>query len=449
MARQIALVTAVAAVVSVLLSGLAAAGLVRGAYDARAREALQQQAALFAELVDRPAGTTSAAARRDLRRVFTRTGTRVVRIGGDGRVPGAAGTPALPADLVAAVAAGEPVSSVRTIAGTRYLVEAEPAGATGGVLLLQRGSDARAVDGTVLRRFALALLVGLACGAALGVALARRLARPLVAAAAAAHELAGGQRDVRLVPAGSREVGEVADALNTLAGALTASEGRQRAFLLSVSHELRTPLTSVRGFAEALADGVATGDDAAQAGVVIGREAARLQRLVDDLLDLARLGADSFRLDPVDTDLTALVADAAAVWQGRCEAVGVDLRVALPAYAVRARTDPGRLRQVVDGLAENALRVTPAGRPLVLALDREDGVAVLQVRDGGPGLAPEDLPVAFERGVLHERYRGVRPAGSGLGLALVQGLVTRLGGTIGAGHAAEGGAAFTVRLPLS
>ncbi len=431
-----------------LLSGLAAVGLVRGAYDTRARQNLQQQAALFAELVDRPASST-VTARRDLRRVFTRTGIRVVRIGGDGRVPAAAGLPTLPADLVAAVAAGRPVSDLRTVGGTRYLVEAEPAGATGGVLLLQRSSDARGVDGTVLRRFAVALLVGLACGAALGVALARWLARPLVAAARAAHELAGGQRDVRLVPAGSREVGEVAEALNTLAAALATSEGRQRDFLLSVSHELRTPLTSVRGFAEALADGVATGDDAQQAGVVIGREAARLQGLVDDLLDLARLGADSFRLDPVDTDLTALVADAAAVWRGRCEAVGVELRVALPACAVRVRTDPGRLRQVVDGLAENALRVTPEGRPLVLALERDAAGAVLQVRDGGPGLAPDDLPVAFERGVLHERYRAVRPAGSGLGLALVQGLVLRLGGTIEAGHAAEGGAAFTVRLPVS
>ena len=129
---------------------------------------------------------------------------RAVRIGADGRVPAAAGLPPLPAALTAAVAAGQPVSEVRRLGGTRYLVEAAPAGPAGGVLLLQRGSDARGVDGTVLRRFAVALLVGLACGAALGVALARRLARPLVAAAGAAHELAGGQRDVRRPRRGPR-----------------------------------------------------------------------------------------------------------------------------------------------------------------------------------------------------------------------------------------------------
>jgi signal transduction histidine kinase len=102
---------------------------------------------------------------------------------------------------------------------------------------------------------------------------------------------------------------------------------------------------------------------------------------------------------------------------------------------------------VLDGLAENALRVTPAGRPVLLGLYETPGTAVLQVRDGGPGLAPEDLPVAFERSVLYERYRGVRQVGTGVGLALVHGLTTRLGGTATAGRAPEGGACFTVRLP--
>ena len=93
------------------------------------------------------------------------------------------------------------------------------------------------------------------------------------------------------------------------------------------------------------------------------------------------------------------------------------------------RTDPGRFRQVVDALADNALRVTPAGRPLVLDLAQAPGGtggAVLEVRDGGPGLAPEDYPVAFERGVLHARYRAERAGSSGIGLNLVAGLVSRL-----------------------
>ena len=120
----------------------------------------------------------------------------------------------------------------------------------------------------------------------------------------------------------------------------------------------------------------------------------------------------------------------------------------LPAEPLEIRTDPVRVRQIVDGLAENALRVTPAGAPIVLAAREETGAVVVEVRDGGPGLTDDDLAVAFDRGVLYERYRGVRQVGTGLGLALVAGLAERLGGRAFAGRAPEGGAAFAVRLPL-
>jgi two-component system sensor histidine kinase BaeS len=103
---------------------------------------------------------------------------------------------------------------------------------------------------------------------------------------------------------------------------------------------------------------------------------------------------------------------------------------------------------MVDGLLENALRVTPAGRPIVLEVRAESSGAVIEVRDGGPGLADADLGIAFDRGALYERYRSVRQVGTGLGLAIVAALSRRLGGTCEAGHAAEGGARFTIRLPL-
>ena len=115
--------------------------------------------------------------------------------------------------------------------------------------------------------------------------------------------------------------------------------------------------------------------------------------------------------------------------------------------------DPERIRQVVDGLLENALRVVPPGAPIVLAVRVAAGGpdpgpgGIVEVRDGGPGLTDADLEVVFERGALHRRYQGVRKVGSGLGLALAAGLVRRLAGRIEAGHAPEGGARFTVWLP--
>jgi signal transduction histidine kinase len=171
--------------------------------------------------------------------------------------------------------------------------------------------------------------------------------------------------------------------------------------------------------------------------------------LVRDLLDLARLGAADFRLDVVDVDLTALVSATAEVWRARCAARDVPYQVEAVPHPVFVRADPRRLRQVLDGLTENALRVTPAGRPIVLSLAVVPGRAVLRVRDGGPGLSEADYQVAFQRGVLHGKYRHDRPVGTGVGLALAHGLVTRMGGTIQAGPAPEGGAAFTITLDLT
>jgi two-component system sensor histidine kinase BaeS len=164
-------------------------------------------------------------------------------------------------------------------------------------------------------------------------------------------------------------------------------------------------------------------------------------------------------MDFVATDLRALAAGAAEVWGRRCEAAGVRFVLENAPAPVLAWTDPARLRQAVDGLLENALRVCPVGAPIVLAVRTEfaseptsepaTARTVLEVRDGGPGLTEQDLAVAFNRSALFERYRGVRQVGTGLGLAIVHGLVSRLGATVEAGHAPEGGARFTIRLPVA
>lgn len=330
--------------------------------------------------------------------------------------------------------------------GDTLLVEARAVDQT-AFALVRKAAVAKGTSRELVRNIVLALGAGLLVAAAAGLLLARRLSKPLRRTASVAVSMSQGRRDLRAPVEGPSEVAEVARSVNELADALGRSESRQRDFLLSVSHELRTPLTAVLGFAESLADGVVTGDDVPGVGRVIGQEANRLDRLVSDLLDLARLGAADFRLDVTDVDLNALVADASQVWQARCDAAGVPFRLELPMEQVTVATDPRRLRQVIDGLAENALRMTPTGRPIVLALTAGPASAVLQVRDGGPGLSEEDYGMAFDRGTLHARYQSSRPVGIGIGLALVHGLVTRMGGTIMAGPAPEGGAGFTVTLP--
>ncbi|MEN3358224.1 MAG: two-component system, OmpR family, sensor kinase [Mycobacteriales bacterium] len=453
LASQTTLVTIVVAAVAMLVVGLVSVGLVRSAGEADAQRVLSVLADnVSGALAEQP----GVIARRPVRgqaalvqRFLRGTDIQYAVLGSDGGtlVSQPLTRDALSADEARAVVAGESLSAVRSVDGSTLYVEARPT-SVGAVLLVQRRSRTTPFAREAVRRIGLALLIGLGVAVVAAVALARLLARPLKRAAAGAHALASGTRDVRVTPEGPSEVADVAEALNVLAAALARSEGRQREFLLSVSHELRTPLTAITGFAESLADGVTAGDEVRPVGATMLGEARRLERLVSDLLDLARLGAQDFRIDEQPVDLTALVRAAGDVWRARCEAVGVSFDVELPPYEVVTLTDPTRVRQILDGLAENALRVTPAGAPIVIALAAQHGWAALQVRDGGPGLTPDDCAVAFERSVLYERYRGVRRVGTGVGLALVHGLATRLGGGTEAGRAPEGGACFTVRLPL-
>ncbi|MHB8438328.1 MAG: HAMP domain-containing sensor histidine kinase [Acidimicrobiales bacterium] len=447
LAVRISILAVAVAVITALFAGLIAVRLVNDADIAGARQTLSSLADDLANKVSR-APLESVTAIRKLRidsAVITRTG-RVV-----GTQPLA--RDALSPEQVQSVLAGSSISTVQNVDGGSTLVEARPF-VDGVLVLVQPVSAAASLSAITARRMFFALLVSCAVAALLGVVVSRRIARPISRAAKAALSLAGGRRDVVVDPDGPREVAEVAFALNSLGENLSRAESRQRAFLLSVSHDLRTPLTAIRGYAESLADGVVGEDDIRRVGDILVGEAARLDRYVSDLLDLARLDAHELRFDIRNVDIAALVDAAASVWATRCQAEGVELLVEQPAEALWVPTDPGRLRQALDGLLENALRVVPAGAPIVLASRVEPDpwrrpTAVVEIRDGGPGFTDEDLAVAFERSALYERYRGIRKVGTGLGLAIVQRLVTRLGGSIEAAHAAEGGARFTIRLPIS
>lgn len=448
LAARVALVTVAVAVVAVLVTGLVSVGLVRQVAQVQARAALARQANVARQIVDadRPRSVNKAVrALRD-----EGENIRVARVLPNGTVRG---DPLARRAVTARpqLRPGRDASYRVRIDGKVVYVEVRALSTGGALALAQPEANAARLVRSVIRRTLFAAAIGLAVAVLAGLLFAWRLASPLRRASAAAQLLGSGRRDVRVLPEGPAEVAEVAESLNALGDALARSEGRQREFLLSVSHELRTPLTAIRGFAEALADGVTTDDAAArQTGATIMAEAGRLGRLVDDLLDLARLGADDFRIELASVDLVELLRHAAAVWSVRCEAVGVRFTAQLPDRPLPVVTDAARMRQVVDGLAENALRVTPAGRPVVFAARVEaGGWAVVEVRDGGPGLTEDDLAVAFDRSVLYERYRGVRRVGTGVGLALVHGLVSRLGGTASAGHAPEGGARFSVRVPLA
>jgi two-component system, OmpR family, sensor kinase len=323
------------------------------------------------------------------------------------------------------------------------------AGARGGVLLVH---ETRRLGLSLLPvvawRLLLATALAVAVAALAAWLLAGRLTAPLGRLVAAARRVGEGDLSTRVQVDADGEVAEVATAFNDMAAGLERAQTEQRAFLASVGHELKTPLTTVQGYTEALLDG--TVDDPAERRrslVRVHGETIRLARLVQDLLDLARLGRGQFAVSPVDADVGAVLREAATAAAERAAPRQVTVTTHL-AGDLRAHVDPGRLRQVVDNLLDNASRSSPPGRQVLVAARPLDGGGVeAAVADQGPGIAAEDLPNAFERGYLWSRYRGTREVGSGLGLAIVKALCDAMGVTIRAESGTGGGTAFRLTLP--
>ncbi len=296
------------------------------------------------------------------------------------------------------------------------------------------------------------MAAGLTLGFATFVALflSRRLTDPLREATAVTTRIAAGDLTSRLpehvLTDDTRrdELDELAHSINAMAEALERSKGLEQQFLLSVSHDLRTPLTSIRGYAEALADGAAP--DPQRAANVILAESRRLERLVKDLLDLAKLDARRFRLDIAPLDLVELATDSVDGFRREVESHGLRIVLDAPDGPVAALGDGDRLQQVVANLVENALKFASTTITVVVAADA-DGPR-LEVLDDGPGIPPEDRPHVFERLYVAAATVQRKEAGSGLGLAIVRELVDAMGGSVHADAGAAGGTRMVVRLPV-
>ena len=333
--------------------------------------------------------------------------------------------------------------------GTRTEAAAAPIvidGEVFGAILLSRPPSEITPDwGAFGVRVALAALAGLALALALSIFLTGRLTRPLLAMRVAARRVGRGDRRVTLQRTRTQELDALADAFNAMVRELAKSDALSREFLMRVTHDLRTPLTAIRGHAAALADGVVPEADVPRSLGAIEGEAARLERLVADLLDLARLDAHRFRLELAPALPAELLERAADAFAAEAASRGVDLRREI-APAPELVTDEARVRQIVSNLLENALRWTPAGGTVRLAgRAREDGGLVVVVSDDGPGVPPGELERIFEPFHAHDGPDGRR--GSGLGLAISRQLARALGGDLRAESREGAGSRFTLELP--
>jgi two-component system OmpR family sensor kinase len=437
---RITLVTVAVAVLAVLATGLISLQLVTQSNVDGARARLAAQAALLSRL---PAATSldQLTARANLALGDTDVGV----VSPSGVASGTAASYLTTRDI-RMLLRGTKLSVTRKAADGTVLVEAKRTKRGGAVVLATPIRQVEAATAQTQRRIALALVLGIVIALIAGTLLARWVATPLVETARTARRMAAGERGLRVRRHTPSEVADVGDALATLDAALATSESRQREFLLSISHELRTPITAVRGYAEALADELIGPQDMSSVGKTLVAETERLDRFVADLLELARLEADDFSITPGLVDVNELLNQVRGAWLARSTQLGVDI-VVIGDETGSITTDGRRLRQVVDGLVENALRVAPVGSAVTLAARAQHGSTLLEVRDAGPGLDAEDQAVAFDRGVLRDRYRDIRPVGTGLGLSIAARLCERLGATIRVSSSLDAGTVFTVTLP--
>ncbi|MFF0387699.1 sensor histidine kinase [Kitasatospora sp. NPDC004615] len=296
--------------------------------------------------------------------------------------------------------------------------------------------------GRVTEVSAVVLVVTVAVTVTVGL----RLSRPLHALTHAARRMADGDLSARVRVTGRNEISGLAAAFNAMAERRGQLEELRKAMVGDIAHELRTPLSNIRGWLEAVEDGVATADRALTGSLL--EEAMLLQHLIDDLRDLAAADAGELTLfrEPVDVD--ELLTQVANAHGAQAQASGVTLAVEPAADAPEVFADPVRLRQAVGNLVSNAVRYTPAGGTVTLRVRAESDAVLIEVADTGSGIAEADLPLVFERFWRAERSRSRRSGGSGLGLAIVRKIAELHDGGVQVASTPGAGSVFTVRLPL-
>jgi two-component system, OmpR family, phosphate regulon sensor histidine kinase PhoR len=221
----------------------------------------------------------------------------------------------------------------------------------------------------------------------------------------------------------------------------------RRDFVANVSHELRTPLTAIRGYIEALVDELPDPPQTRHFLEIVARHSGRMERLVTDLLRLARLDAKQEVLDVAPCELQQIVGAVVADLSQAIDAKRQRITVAVAPDAGLIDGDPAKLHDILRNLVENAVNYSPEGANVRVDAARRDGLVDIVVSDSGPGIPPADLTRVFERFYRVDKARS-RPGGTGLGLAIVRHLVELHGGTVTAENRPEGGARFTVTLPV-
>jgi signal transduction histidine kinase len=314
----------------------------------------------------------------------------------------------------------------------------------------QRGAEAMLLGAMVARVGGLllwSLLVAAALAVAIAFLISRRILAPVDALTTAVGQFGAGDLSRRVaVPEREGEIARLSHAFNKMADDLQRSLQTQRNMIADTAHELRTPLSNIRGYVEAIRDGVMEPDEETVA--TLDHETAVLSHLVDDLQDLSMLEAGQINLELQPEDPAGLVNHAASAVRASAGAEGVNLSVLLPERLPLVNADHHRMGQVLRNLLDNALSHSATGDTVTIAAERNDDVVEFSVTDTGEGIPPTDLPYVFERFYRTDKSRTRATGGHGLGLTISRGIVEAHGGRIWVQSEEGMGSRFTFSIPV-
>ena len=338
-----------------------------------------------------------------------------------------------------------PPGQSRTYLAASQPVRLERGGPAIGAIIVAKAQDVvRDQWLPLVARLAAAFAIGGLLAWLLGVWLSRRISGPVEALAKASDEIARGNYAVQVpVGRGGDEISHLSERFNQMAARLAATEERERQFLMSVSHELRTPLTAIKGHVDALRDGLVDDPELVGASLeVVANEATRLERLVGDVLDLAKLRAHRFTVQTEEVDMGRLVEHAFGSFGDEARRREIDYALRGADGAPTIITDGDRVLQVITNLLKNAFRWTPDGGTIGVTLGAANGTIRVDVTDTGPGISPDDAQRIFSPFVSSDTQ------GTGLGLPIAKELAGALGGRIELEAPEDGGSRFRLVLPM-
>ncbi len=337
-----------------------------------------------------------------------------------------------------------PPGESRTFLAAAEPVRLEPESAPlGAIVVAKPRTELRDQWLPLVTRLAGAFGAGAVLAGLLSWWLSRRITGPVLSLSGAADEIAEGNYAVRVpLGRGGDEIGHLSDRFNDMAARLAATEERERQFLMSVSHELRTPLTAIRGHVDALRDGLIDDPELVQASLdVVAAESVRLERLVGDVLDLAKLNADRFTVHAQEVDMSRLVEQAYQTFGEEARRREIDYRLVEPDSPPTIVTDGDRVLQVITNLLANAFRWTPDGGVIELAARTGNGSVSVDVTDSGPGIGAAERERVFAPFISQDNH------GTGLGLPIARELAVALGGRLELDSDVGHGSRFRLVLP--